>query len=55
MPGLLVSIRRSLLVLAFTPCATLREQHPAPIDWNKLRDETVQVLADYLRINTTKP
>ena len=55
MPGLLVSIRRSLLVLALTPCATLRAQQAAPIDWNTLRDETVQVLADYLRINTTNP
>ncbi|HKO15195.1 MAG TPA: M20/M25/M40 family metallo-hydrolase [Gemmatimonadaceae bacterium] len=26
-----------------------------PIDWNRLRDETVQVLAEYLRINTTNP
>jgi hypothetical protein len=55
MPGLLVSIRCSLLVLAFTPCATLRAQQPAPIDWNELRDETVQVLADNVRINTTNP
>ena len=38
------------------PDGALRAQQPAaPIDWPKLRDETVQVLSDYLRINTTNP
>ena len=30
-------------------------QPARPVDWNALRDETVRVLADYLKINTTNP
>ena len=55
MPGLSAPIRRSLLLCALVPIASLRAQQPTPIDWNRLRDETVRVLADYLRINTTNP
>src|SRR5690349_13867755 len=53
MPDLARSIRRWLVVLAATPLASLGAQQP--IDWNKLRDETAEILAGYLRINTTNP
>ena len=33
------------------PTAAVRH----PIDWDRLGDETIQVLAEYLRINTTNP
>jgi len=54
MPGLRLALCRASFLVAFMPFA-LTAQPPAPIDWNHLRDETVQVLADYLRINTTNP
>ncbi|MBV9773522.1 MAG: M20/M25/M40 family metallo-hydrolase, partial [Gemmatimonadetes bacterium] len=28
---------------------------PRPVDWDALRDETVRVLAEYIRVNTTNP
>lgn len=37
--------------LAQTPAA----KPPRPLDWPALADETVRVLSDYLRINTTNP
>lgn len=43
------------LVFLLAPPALGAQQPTAPIDWDKLRDETVQVLADYLKINTTNP
>jgi acetylornithine deacetylase/succinyl-diaminopimelate desuccinylase-like protein len=55
MPRLVSSIGRIVVVLAFTSAAVLNAQQPASIDWSKLRDETVQTLAEYLRINTTNP
>lgn len=55
MPRLIAFLRRALLLGAFAPFATGGAQQPAPIDWNKLRDETVQILSDYLKINTTNP
>jgi acetylornithine deacetylase/succinyl-diaminopimelate desuccinylase-like protein len=51
----LAFVRCTLALCLIAPFATLRAQQPALIDWNQLRDETVQVLADYLRINTTNP
>lgn len=44
----------ALLALA-SPAAAQRRGRPSPIDWEALRDETVRVLADYLRIDTTNP
>jgi acetylornithine deacetylase/succinyl-diaminopimelate desuccinylase-like protein len=44
----------ALLTLTLTP--TLRAEAQArPVDWDALTRETQQVLADYLRINTTNP
>ena len=46
----------SLVLGLLAPIPTLAAQRPAAsIDWNRLRNETVQVLAEYLRINTTNP
>jgi acetylornithine deacetylase/succinyl-diaminopimelate desuccinylase-like protein len=50
-----ISIRTGVLSLAFTVLAA----HPAaaqqPIDWQALADESVRILGDYLKINTTNP
>ena len=50
-----ISIRTGVLSLAFAVFAA----HPAaaqqPIDWQALADESVRILADYLKINTTNP
>ena len=35
--------------------APLRAQRSTPIDWTKLTDETVKVLSDYIKVNTTNP
>jgi acetylornithine deacetylase/succinyl-diaminopimelate desuccinylase-like protein len=48
-------LRRILLLGSLMPASALGAQQSHPIDWNTLRDETVQVLADYLKINTTNP
>ena len=37
------------------PAAARGAQPAHPVDWNALRDETVRVLAEYLRIDTTNP
>ena len=47
--------RLIFFVLLFATPAARAQRAATPIDWNALRDETVQVLADYLRINTTNP
>ena len=31
------------------------QRSSTPVDWTRLRDETVQVLSEYLKINTTNP
>jgi acetylornithine deacetylase/succinyl-diaminopimelate desuccinylase-like protein len=39
--------------LAFAPFGLARGQQP--VDWDALQRETVQILSDYLKINTTNP
>ena len=50
-------MRRTLLLpIALLIAAVPAAAQPAPartIDWNALRDETVQILSEYIRINTT--
>jgi acetylornithine deacetylase/succinyl-diaminopimelate desuccinylase-like protein len=55
-------MRRTVLsILGFAvwfilPIPMARAQHsPATLDWTALADETLRVLADYLKINTTNP
>ncbi len=49
-------IRCSLLLTAALAAAIpLPSQTPSQPDWNALGDETVRVLSDYLKINTTNP
>jgi acetylornithine deacetylase/succinyl-diaminopimelate desuccinylase-like protein len=51
-------MRLSLLVLTCSTLFTrplLAQRSTAAPDWDKLRDETVQVLSDYIKINTTNP
>ena len=55
MPGSFRIFVRTLLALTLAPAGVLQAQQPTPIDWDKLRDESVQILADYLKINTTNP
>ena len=50
-----LSILVALATFAAPAVAARAQQPTGPLDWNKLRDETVQVLADYLRVNTTNP
>ena len=40
---------------AQAPAVSAAPEPRAPVDWNALRDETVRVLAEYTRINTTNP
>lgn len=50
--------RIALLALALAAApALLSAQQPAPnsIDWNATRDETVRMMQEYFRINTTNP
>lgn len=48
------NLRLALVTLALA--APLRaEAQTRPVDWDALTRETQQVLADYLRINTTNP
>ena len=52
--------RRTLLLalplLGGVAASPLRaQQAPTPVDWPALQRETVQILSDYLRINTTNP
>jgi acetylornithine deacetylase/succinyl-diaminopimelate desuccinylase-like protein len=55
MPGSPAFVRRSLLLCVIAPVWALHAQQPTAIDWTGLRDETVQILTGYLRINTTNP
>src|SRR5689334_8771043 len=48
-------LRTALLAFSLFPVAALAQQPLRPVNWDQLRDETVRVLADYLRINTTNP
>jgi acetylornithine deacetylase/succinyl-diaminopimelate desuccinylase-like protein len=41
-----------LLLASLTPGPAIAQQ---PVDWNALAEESVRVLADYLKINTTNP
>ena len=50
----------TLLVIATTPITVRAQGVPAPeparpVDWDQLRDETVRVLADYMKLNTANP
>ena len=50
----------AVLVIAtpVTACAQAGARAPVParaVDWDRLRDETVGLLAEYIRINTTNP
>ena len=48
--------RTALLALALAAApALLSSQQSAPIDWNATRDETVRLMQEYFRINTTNP
>ncbi|HEU5183082.1 MAG TPA: M20/M25/M40 family metallo-hydrolase [Gemmatimonadaceae bacterium] len=55
----MTAFARALLLVALP--ASLLAQAPTlpepsrPIDWEKLRDEAAQVLADYMKINTANP
>jgi acetylornithine deacetylase/succinyl-diaminopimelate desuccinylase-like protein len=46
-------IRLLCLAALVAPCAPLHSQ--VPVDWDAIERETVQVLSDYLRINTANP
>lgn len=49
-------MRRSLSIAAALLLTLPRaQQAQSPVDWDALQRETVQVLADYLKINTTNP
>src|SRR5918998_428142 len=51
-PGRITALASLLLAsLAAAPRAAAQQ----PVDWAALADESVRVLADYLRINTTNP
>ena len=54
MPHFARSLRRWLVIFIAAPLSSLGAQQQ-PVDWAKLRDESVQILADYLKINTTNP
>ena len=43
----------ALAALALHPVSSVRAQQP--VDWDALQRETVQILSDYLKINTTNP
>lgn len=54
-------LRCALLSLATLACPAAAQRAPSapsparPVDWDALRDEAVQVLSDYLKVNTTNP
>ena len=51
-------MRPSLALLAATVAlgsTPLAAQRSTPIDWNALTNETVKVLSDYVRVNSTNP
>lgn len=52
----LPTLLAALTCLAIAPArAAAQSGGPAALDWNALGDETVRVLADYLKVNTTNP
>ena len=63
MPHLTILLALSALLLALTPSSAGAQQPaspPAPAPWQTidpaaLRDETVRLLSEYLRIDTTNP
>ena len=50
-----ISILGLALSLAMPFSVAAAQPTRAPIDWSAFRDETVRVLSDYLKINTTNP
>src|SRR5437588_7184772 len=52
------SMRRLLALATFismTVVGSVRAQQRPPIDWAALSTETVKVLSDYIKVNTTNP
>jgi acetylornithine deacetylase/succinyl-diaminopimelate desuccinylase-like protein len=47
--------RTALMVSCAAVAAPAAAQPARPVDWNALQAEAVQVLSDYIRINTTNP
>ncbi len=45
----------SLLAALLVAAPATAQQRPAPIDWNALTNETVSVLSNYIKINSTNP
>ena len=54
----MLTMRRLLLPIALIALAAPAAAQPAParpVDWDALRDEAVQILSEYIRINTANP
>ena len=48
-------LKTAALLAILCTSAPLGAQRSTPIDWTKLTDETVKVLSDYIKVNTTNP
>jgi len=46
---------RVIAFLLAVNAATVRAQTPSTVDWNAIQDESVRLLQQYVRINTTNP